>query len=75
MVKALLIVIAKAAEDAATMLASYYTKDKVDGFVDALNGNVESAQAAAESYAKTYTDLLFASFKFAQNSDIDGIFA
>ena len=26
-------------------------------------------------YAKAYTDLLFASFKFAENSDIDTLFA
>ena len=67
--------IAKAAEDAAAMLASYYTKDEVDGLVDALNGNIETAQGAAEAYAKTYTDALFTSFAFAQNSDIDGLFA
>ena len=67
--------IAKAAEDAAAMLASYYTKDEVNGLIDALNGNIETAQAAAETYAKTYTDALFTSFKFAENSDIDGLFA
>jgi hypothetical protein len=67
--------IAQAKADAAETLKGYYTKDEVDGFVDAVNGNIESAQAAAESYAKTYTDALFTSFKFAQNSDIDGLFA
>jgi hypothetical protein len=67
--------IAQAKLDAAETLKSYYTKDEVDGFVDALNGNIESAQTAAESYAKTYTDALFTSFKFADNSDIDALFA
>jgi hypothetical protein len=67
--------IAQAKLDAAETLKGYYTKDDVDGLVDALNGNIDSAQAAAESYAKTYTDALFTSFKFAQNSDIDGLFA
>ena len=67
--------IAQAKADAAETLKSYYTKDEVDGFVDALNGNIESAQAAAEAYAKTYTDALFTSFQFAANSDIDALFA
>jgi hypothetical protein len=67
--------IAQAKADAAETLKGYYTKDEVDGFVDAVNGNIESAQAAAESYAKTYTDALFTSFKFAGNSDIDALFA
>ena len=67
--------IAQAAADAAKTLEGYYTKNEVDGLVDAVNGNIESAQAAAEAYAKTYTDALFTSFKFAQNSDIDGLFA
>lgn len=67
--------IAQAKLDAAETLKSYYTSEEVDGLVDALNGNIDSAQAAAESYAKTYTDALFTSFKFAQNSDIDGLFA
>jgi hypothetical protein len=67
--------IAQAKLDAAETLKSYYTKEDVDGLVDALNGNIDSAQAAAESYAKTYTDALFTSFKFAQESDIDGLFA
>lgn len=66
--------IAQAKLDAAETLKGYYTKDEVDGFVDAVNGNIESAQAAAESYAKTYTDALFTSFKFAENSDIDALF-
>ena len=66
--------IAQAKLDAAETLKAYYTKEEVDGLVDALNGNIDSAQAAAESYAKTYTDALFTSFKFAQNSDIDGLF-
>ena len=60
--------IAQAAADAAKTLEGYYTKGEVDGAVS-------GAQAAAEAYAKTYTDALFTSFKFAQNSDIDGLFA
>jgi hypothetical protein len=67
--------IAQAKLDAAETLKSYYTKEEVDGLVDALNGNIDSAQAAAETYAKTYTDALFTSFKFAGNSDIDKLFA
>jgi hypothetical protein len=67
--------IAQAKADAAETLKSYYTKDEVDGLVDALNGNIDSAQAAAETYAKTYTDALFTSFQFAGNSDIDKLFA
>ena len=71
--------IAKAAEDAAAMLTSYYTTTQVDGLLStadtAAQGYATAAQGAAESYAKTYTDALFTSFKFAQNSDIDGLFA
>lgn len=66
--------IAQAKLDAAETLKGYYTKDEVDGLVDAVNGNIDSAQAAAETYAKTYTDELFNSFVFAQNSDIDALF-
>ena len=71
--------IAKAAEDAATMLASYYTKSEVDGLLSsadtAAQGYATAAQGAAEAYAKTYTDALFTSFVFASNDDIDGLFA
>ena len=71
--------IAKAAEDAAAMLASYYTKSEVDGLLSsadtAAQGYATAAQGAAEAYAKTYTDALFTSFAFASNDDIDGLFA
>ena len=71
--------ITKAVEDAAAMLASYYTKSEVDGLLSsadtAAQGYATAAQGAAEAYAKTYTDALFNSFKFAQNSDIDALFA
>ena len=139
--------IAKAAEDAAKMLESYYTKTEVDGLVadaktyaDGLKTEIEgviaenervtsealtdlddrvkvieaqdvyvksdvdnaiadakkagtdaaaaldtykgeAAQALADNsaadqaYAKTYTDALFTSFKFASTTDIDAIFA
>ena len=56
----------KAGTDAAAALDEY--KGEV---TQALADNSEADQA----YAKTYTDLLFASFQFAQNSDIDSLFA
>ena len=67
--------IAQAKLDAAETLKGYYTKDEVDGLVDAVNGNIDSAKAAAEAYAKTYTDALFTSFQFAGETDIDKLFA
>ena len=55
----------KAGTDAAAALETY------KGVVtEALADNSEADQA----YAKAYTDLLFASFKFAANSDIDALF-
>ena len=60
--------IAQAAADAAKTLEGYYTKGEVDSAVS-------GAQAAAEVYAKTYTDALFTSFQFASNGDIDDLFA
>lgn len=54
--------------DAATKLADYYTKTEVDNLL-ATNSQADQA------YAKTYTDQLFGSFKFAANSDIDTLFA
>lgn len=60
--------IAQAKLDAAESLKSYYTKTEID--------NLLSTNAAADqAYAKTYTDQLFGSFKFAANSDIDALFA
>lgn len=56
----------KAGTDAAAALDTY------KGVVtEALADNSEADQA----YAKTYTDLLFASFQFAQNTDIDSLFS
>jgi hypothetical protein len=53
--------------DAATKLADYYTKTEVDNL---LSTNSQADQV----YAKTYTDALFNSMKFAANSDIDALF-
>ena len=36
---------------------------------------INAAQAAAEAYAETYTNALFDSIKFANEDDIDGLFA
>ena len=56
----------KAGTDAAAALETY------KGVVtEALADNSEADQL----YAKTYTDLLFKSFQFAANSDIDSLFA
>ena len=46
-----------------------------DAIVDvAAQGYANAAQGAAQGYAKTYTDALFESFKFADTTDIDGLF-
>ena len=59
--------IAKAKLDAAEALKAYYTKTEVD--------NLLSTNSTGDrAYAKQYTDELFNSFEFAQNSDIDAIF-
>ena len=59
--------IAQAKVDAAEALKSYYTKTEVD--------NLLSTNSTGDrAYAKQYTDELFNSFVFAQNSDIDSIF-
>lgn len=59
--------IAQAKLDAADALKAYYTKTEVD--------NLLSTNSTGDrAYAKQYTDELFNSFVFAQNSDIDGIF-
>ena len=60
--------IAQAKADAAESLKSYYTKEEV-------NNLLSTNSAADQAYAKTYTDQLFGSFKFAANSDIDALFA
>lgn len=54
--------------DAAEALKAYYTKTEVDNLL-------ATNTAADQAYAKNYTDALFNSFKFAQNSDIDALFA
>ena len=56
----------KAGTDAAAALDTYKGEAS-----QALADNSEADQA----YAKAYTDLLFASFQFASNGDIDGLFA
>ena len=59
--------IAQAKLDAAETLKGYYTKDEVD--------NLLSTNSSGDrAYAKQYTDELFNSFVFAQNSDIDVLF-
>jgi hypothetical protein len=59
--------IAQAKLDAAEALKAYYTKTEVD--------NLLSTNSSGDrAYAKQYTDELFNSFVFAQNSDIDAIF-
>ena len=60
--------IAQAKLDAAEALKSYYTKTEVDNLLS-------TNSAADQAYAKTYTDQLFSSIKFAANSDIDALFA
>jgi hypothetical protein len=60
--------IAQAKLDAAETLKAYYTKTEVDNLL-------ATNTAADQAYAKQYTDELFGSFKFAQNSDIDALFA
>ena len=60
--------IAQAKLDAAEALKGYYIKTEVD--------NLLSTNSTGDrAYAKQYTDELFASFKFAQNSEIDALFA
>lgn len=58
---------AAAKADAATKLAGYYTKSEIDNLF-------ATNSTADQTYAKTYTDQLYDSFKFAQNSDIDALF-
>lgn len=60
--------IAQAKLDAAEALKGYYTKTEVD--------NLLSTNSTGDrAYAKQYTDELFGSFKFAENSEIDALFA
>lgn len=60
--------IAQAKLDAAEALKAYYTKTEVDNLLS-------TNSAADQAYAKTYTDQLFSSIQFAQNSEIDALFA
>jgi hypothetical protein len=60
--------IAQAKLDAAEALKSYYTKTEVDNLLS-------TNSVADQAYAKTYTDELFSSMQFAQNSEIDALFA
>jgi hypothetical protein len=57
----------QAKADAAEALKSYYTKTEVDNLLT-------TNSTGDRAYAKQYTDELFNSFVFAQNSDIDGLF-
>lgn len=60
--------IAQAKLDAAEVLKAYYTKTEVD--------NLLSTNSTGDrAYAKQYTDELFSSIQFAQNSEIDALFA
>ncbi len=60
--------IAQAKLDAAEALKTYYTKSEVD--------NLLSTNSTGDrAYAKQYTDELFGSMKFAENSEIDALFA
>ena len=78
--------LADAKDHVTTVIANYYTKTQVDESL-ALKADKATTYTKTEvdnllstnstgdrSYAKQYTDELFASVKFAQNSDIDGIF-
>lgn len=59
--------IAQAKLDAAEALKAYYTKSEVD--------NLLSTNSTGDrAYAKQYTDELFGSMKFAENSEIDALF-
>ena len=59
--------IAQAKVDAAEALKGYYTKTEVD--------NLLSTNSSGDrAYAKQYTDELFGSMQFAQNSEIDALF-
>jgi hypothetical protein len=72
---------ADAIADAAAKLKEVTDALKSAAFVEVatLEATMDSKDAtnlaAAESYAKTYTDALFTSFKFAGESDIDALFA
>jgi hypothetical protein len=60
--------IAQAKADATEALKAYYTKTEVD--------NLLSTNSTGDrAYAKQYTDELFSSIQFAQNSEIDALFA
>lgn len=60
--------IAQAKVDAAEALKGYYTKGEVD--------NLLSTNSTGDrAYAKQYTDELFGSMQFAQNLEIDALFA
>lgn len=64
-------------------LEGYYTKGEVDGLQTAQNtslqsyadGKASAAQEAAVAEAKSYTDALYTSIVFAEDTDIDTMFA
>lgn len=66
--------IAQAKVDAAAALADYYKKSETYSKTE-VDNLLSTNSVADQAYAKTYTDQLFNSFQFAQNSDIDGLFA
>ena len=53
--------------------AQAYVDGKVDGKFDTV-GSAAAAEANAKAYAASYTNALYSSITFAQNSDIDTIF-
>ena len=66
--------IAQAKIDAAKALEAYYKKTETYSKTE-VDGLLSTNSEADKAYAKQYTDELFNSFKFAQNSDIDALFA
>jgi hypothetical protein len=47
----------------------------LEAYKPVIEKSVTDAKAAAQAYAKQYTDELYGSFQFASNSDIDALFA
>lgn len=66
--------IAQAKIDAAAALLDYYKKTETYSQTE-INNLLTTNSTADQAYAKQYTDELFNSFVFAQNSDIDKLFA
>ena len=66
--------IAQAKIDAAKALEAYYKKTETYSKTE-VDDLLSTNSTGDRAYAKQYTDELFNSFKFAQNSDIDALFA